>query len=63
MPARMHRDDYVSIILIAYSGISNLVGMRIQSIPARIRRNAQGMVQAWVAHFVTPLKCRYNEYN
>ena len=22
-----------------------------------------GMVQAWVAHFVTPLKCMYDEYN
>ncbi len=21
------------------------------------------MVQAWVAHFVTPLKCTYDEYN
>jgi len=25
--------------------------------------NPQGMVQAWVAHFVTPLKCTYDEYN
>ena len=23
----------------------------------------QGMVQAWVAHFVTHLQCTYNEYN
>ena len=23
----------------------------------------QGMVQAWVAHFVTPLKCRYDEWD
>jgi hypothetical protein len=23
----------------------------------------QGMVQAWVGHFVTPLKCTYDEYN
>ncbi len=22
-----------------------------------------GMVQAWVGHFVTPLKCTYEEYN
>ncbi len=22
-----------------------------------------GMVQAWVAHFVTPLKCTYDEYD
>jgi len=24
---------------------------------------AAGMVQAWVAHFVTPLKCTYNKYD
>ena len=23
----------------------------------------KGIVQAWVAHFVTPLKCRYDEYD
>jgi len=23
----------------------------------------RGMVQAWVAHFVTPLKCTYDEYD
>ena len=23
----------------------------------------QGMVQAWVGHFVTPLKCTYDEYD
>jgi len=22
-----------------------------------------GMVQAWVGHFVTPLKCMYDEYD
>ena len=24
---------------------------------------SNGMVQAWVAHFVTPLKCTYNKYD
>jgi len=27
------------------------------------KRWCQGMVQAWVGHFVTPLKCTYDEYN
>jgi hypothetical protein len=26
------------------------------------RQIMQGMVQAWVSHFVTPLKCTYDEY-
>ena len=26
-------------------------------------KGSKGMVQAWVAHFVTPLKCTYHEYD
>ena len=28
-----------------------------------LNRFVTGMVQAWVAHFVTPLKCTYNKYD
>jgi hypothetical protein len=37
--------------LVIFSGIGN------------IHSEHQGMVQAWVGHFVTPLKCMYDKYD
>ena len=38
-------------------------GVGRQEAVARQESKAPGMVQAWVAHFVTPLKCTYDDYD
>ena len=38
-------------------------GVGRQEAVARQESKAPGMVQAWVAHFVTPLKCMYDKYD